>query len=366
MEYLDLYDEEPLKDREPKKLIPKDTVKIEIPEIDLPSIFDTDKKDRDTIDDMLAATSCGVAQFYGDESKEGYFKRENLFSELVSGYQKAAARHNLGIGDPYSLVWGNIYGNIGNQKDLKDMLNNSVLDSIEYYTTKINAEIARAIRAKANILDPKFEGRPTVPTPDVADNSQVIANTEWVKMVMGDVDSAYLRELKLSKDHMFIDDSPQQVVLSWSFHGEDEGYNDVDEVFVNGVKMKEGQREYTFVDVEEAFIVHFYYKVHGEAFNKYLPFRKVPAIYYGFSSEKETMEKTAENQFIVDLDEGYFVYLRIPQDNNARIAVDNIYGGFENVTDLEGDDDDADGTVQYYLYKSVNSGLGLLHINYAK
>ena len=55
-------------------------------------------------DTMDLQSSCGIEQYYPDASKEDYFKRENLFSELVNDYQRAKARYNLGIGEEYSLV----------------------------------------------------------------------------------------------------------------------------------------------------------------------------------------------------------------------------------------------------------------------
>ena len=47
-----------------------------------------------------------LEQYYPDASKEDYFKRENLFSELVNEFQRAL---DIGIGDAYSLG-GNISG----------------------------------------------------------------------------------------------------------------------------------------------------------------------------------------------------------------------------------------------------------------
>ncbi len=55
--------------------------------------------------------SCDVSKFYGNTNSDDSFKRENLFSELVTEYQRAIARQNLGIADEYSLLWGNISGN---------------------------------------------------------------------------------------------------------------------------------------------------------------------------------------------------------------------------------------------------------------
>jgi len=61
-------------------------------------------KTNTTEEDTLLQGSCGIEDFYGDASVEDYFKRENLFSELVNDYQRAMARYNLGIGEEYSLV----------------------------------------------------------------------------------------------------------------------------------------------------------------------------------------------------------------------------------------------------------------------
>jgi hypothetical protein len=53
-----------------------------------------------------------------------------------------------------------------------------------------------------------------------------------------------------------------------------------------------------------------------------------------------------------------FVYLYLPNDGNARLFVDNILGGFEAIasTLING--------INYYVYSTVNSGLGELHIKY--
>ena len=47
---------------------------------------------------------CDVEQYYGDTNIDDSFKRSNLFSELVTDYQRATARFNLGIADEYSMV----------------------------------------------------------------------------------------------------------------------------------------------------------------------------------------------------------------------------------------------------------------------
>ena len=56
-------------------------------------------------------------------SPTGFFKIDNLFGELLTEAHKSIARKNLGIADENSLVWGNIKGQVGNQKDLREFIN---------------------------------------------------------------------------------------------------------------------------------------------------------------------------------------------------------------------------------------------------
>lgn len=57
-------------------------------------------------------------------TQQKYFEIAKNFKELTTEVQKAQARHNLGIGDEWSLKWGNIKGFIEEQKDLTQYLNN--------------------------------------------------------------------------------------------------------------------------------------------------------------------------------------------------------------------------------------------------
>lgn len=57
-------------------------------------------------------------------SKTGYFKIDNLFSEIWTEAQRSLARQNLGISDTIALKWGNIKGTITQQKDLCDYVQN--------------------------------------------------------------------------------------------------------------------------------------------------------------------------------------------------------------------------------------------------
>ena len=70
---------------------------INVPQLDYTPLIPTNK-------DLLMREVCGIEKYYGDASPEDYFRRENLFSELVNDYQRAKARYNLGIGEEFSLV----------------------------------------------------------------------------------------------------------------------------------------------------------------------------------------------------------------------------------------------------------------------
>ena len=58
-------------------------------------------------------------------SPTGYFKIDNLFSEIWTESQRTIARKNLGIGDDISLKWGNIKGDLSKQQDLINLLKES-------------------------------------------------------------------------------------------------------------------------------------------------------------------------------------------------------------------------------------------------
>ena len=81
------------------KEVPKKTTLKKINEVEVPQI-DYKSKSEDIYEEVFGE-EC-VTRF-GDESIEGYFVLENLFSELISDYQRSMARYNLGIGEEYSL-----------------------------------------------------------------------------------------------------------------------------------------------------------------------------------------------------------------------------------------------------------------------
>jgi len=72
------------------------------------------------------------------------------------------------------------------------------------------------------------------------------------------------------------------------------------------------------------------------------------------------MTKTKNSLIIVNSLPNKFVYLYLPNDGNARLFVDNILGGFKVLGTTLIDN------INYYIYQTVNSGLGQLYIKYDK
>ncbi len=327
----------------------------EVPQIDyIP-------KTNDTEEDVLLQGSCGIEDYYGDTSKEDYFKRENLFSELVNDYQRAMARYNLGIGEEYSLVWGNITGAIENQQDLYNYINNKLIDYFNNHNETINnlltqwaSDINFQLSQKLDKYSPNLEGIPTTTLPSIEDNSSRVASTEWVNAKFETSEDYNLKWIKLNKTYMFFGDDPQTIILTWDF------YNNPEEVHINGLSVNPYSREYSFTNVNNSFSIHFSYKMNNKWYNKIITFEKVYAYYYGVDSAISSMTKTKNSLIIVNSSTDKFVYLYIPNDGNARLFVDNILGGFKVIgnTLING--------IGYHLYRTVNSGLGQLYIKYDK
>lgn len=59
----------------------------------------------------------------GDRPKFDFLLTGNYLSEYASEVDKARVRQNLGIPDEFTLYWGNIRGNIANQTDLIELVN---------------------------------------------------------------------------------------------------------------------------------------------------------------------------------------------------------------------------------------------------
>ncbi len=122
---LPIIEEKPLEFKLTEYVIPKETFDVEEKEDEHDAVCAKDVELSNTIN-------------YTD----GNFKLANLFSELLTEYQKKVARENLGIADAYVLKWGNITGNLGEQSDLSDYLDEQYTATKNYLEKHIDSEIA--------------------------------------------------------------------------------------------------------------------------------------------------------------------------------------------------------------------------------
>lgn len=183
-----------------------------------PQINITPKGSADQIDWLPMFNKCGSSHYYRDSSLEGYFLRDNLFSELVTEYERSEARFNLGIGEEYSMTWGNIKGDISKNSDLYNFIINTIREDIqesdtdflklfEDFTNEVNYKIYN----KVDKFNGKMYGKPITTLPKEDDNSSRIPTTEWVNARINMNTSIILKWVMLSEDHMFMDETAKDI-----------------------------------------------------------------------------------------------------------------------------------------------------------
>lgn len=331
---------------------------LELTEVPTESLYELDlvpEMFKEELEQLFISESCDVSRTFGNsDDSAGAFKIVNLFAELITEYQKAVARQNLGIADDYALLWGNIKGTIEDQLDLQNLIinsNNNLITEINLLLARWGYDLSLILDGKASISSPNFIGNPTVPMQPLSDHSNKIASTEWVTEKIANELNTNLRFLNLSTTYMFYGDSPVNIICTWDYNAT------ITEQFLNGVPLDVNIRTYTLSNVNSSTIVNLRYVVGGETFNKYVEFQKVYPIYVGKVSNYSTMTKIKDRDFIITCNSNEYLYIYLPNEPSARISVDNLVGGFTQV-----------GTITilgltYYIYKTFNSGLGKLYVN---
>lgn len=359
MDYIDLENQNSfvnLEEVDIEKVKPTEEPKVDLVDFDIPQIdFTIEPKE----DEEIFGESCGIEQYYGDADKDDYFKRENLFSELVDDYQRAMARFNLGIAEEYAMLWGNIKGNIENQEDLYNYIQTQFAYFADRYTGNINdllrdwgTEIHLLMESKLDKLNPHLEGEATVDIPDPDDYSNRIPSTQWVVDRLIETGEYNLKYLTFSPDNLFVGDPKTTVTLSWDF------YEWPQEIRIDGVQIPLNITQKQFVNIDKSFTVKFSYKMEERWYHKIVIFRVLHGIYYGKSRDYASNTRTQKDTFSIDLGENDFVYLHIPNDGLAKIYNDNILGGFKRI-DLE-----SINGIAYFVYRSIHPNLGKLNIHY--
>lgn len=316
--------------------------------------IDSVKVEEEGVDHICIKDDCDTSKYYGCTGGDGGFQKENLFSELTDEYQRTIARINLGIADEYALKWGNIKGNLSNQKDLYTFVTDSIAFDINKVIDEINLKLAQwaceieiRFKNKADIFSPSFAGTPTTTLPLMTDNSNRIASTEWVnaKIAAASIDDN-VKAISLDPEYMCYGDEPTDVKVTWEYHKE------VVEQSINGVTLSPEVREYIFTNRTTSMVITLKYKYEDISATRVVTFDIKYPNYFGTSPDYTKLDRTIDNVYTVNAGANEYIYVMIPNGSNTVLGVSSIIGGFKLL-----------GTQEifsnlYYIFKSAQAGLG--------
>lgn len=307
------------------------------------------------IDDSICIKEdCDASQYYGCTDDEGRFLKDNLFSELTDEYQRTLARMNLGIAEDYALKWGNITGNLSNQKDLYTFVTESIAEDLNKLIEEINIKLQQwatdidiKLRNKADIFSPNFTGLPTTTLPLLTDNSNRLASTEWVNAkIEAAVIDDNVKAIAIEPEYMCYGDAPTDVKITWEYR------NPVEKQSINGIELNASIREYTFKKQTTSMVITLRYSYGDIDALRIITFDIKYPIYYGTSSDVTQLLRTVSNSFEIDAKADDYMYVMIPNGINAQLAVSSVIGGFK-FTGIQ----EVFNNI-YYVFKSINKGLG--------
>lgn len=316
--------------------------------------IDSVKVEEEGVDHICIKDDCDTSKYYGCTGGDDGFQKENLFSELTDEYQRTIARINLGIADEYALKWGNIKGNLSNQKDLYTFVTDSIAFDINKVIDEINLKLAQwaceieiRFKNKADIFSPNFAGTPTTTLPLMTDNSDRIASTEWVnaKIAAASIDDN-VKAISLDPEYMCYGDEPTDVKVTWEYH------KDVIEQSINGVVLSPDVREYTFTNRTTSMVITLKYKYEDISATRVVTFDIKYPNYFGTSPDYTKLDRTIDNVYTVNAGANEYIYVMVPNGANTVLGVSSIIGGFKLL-----------GTQEifsnlYYIFKSAQPGLG--------
>lgn len=312
------------------------------------------KIEEEGVEHICIKDDCDTSKYYGCTGGDDGFQKENLFSELTDEYQRTIARINLGIADEYALKWGNIKGNLSNQKDLYTFVTDSIAFDINKVIDEINLKLAQwaceieiRFKNKADIFSPNFAGTPTTTLPLMTDNSDRIASTEWVnaKIAAASIDDN-VKAISLDPEYMCYGDEPTDVTVTWEY------YKDVVEQSINDVVLSPDVREYTFTNRTTSMVITLKYKYEDISATRVVTFDIKYPNYFGTSPDYTKLDRTIDNVYTVNAGANEYIYVMIPNGANTVLGVSSIIGGFKLL-----------GTQEifsnlYYIFKSAQPGLG--------
>ena len=250
---------------------------------------------------------CPVTVGCSDE----YFAIKNLFSELTDDYQRAIIRQNLGISNGGTLLWGKIEGNLSNQKDLANFIQDAISGNKKHLIDQVNLEL----KYWTQYIENKIES---------------LANN----IVSFDITPRYAASTQL----------PVDILVTWEYD------QPVEAQAINGVVLDPSVRSYIFENINESFSVRLSYYYNKVWLSRYNDFEISFPTFFGTSPNYEECDYTTKDKVKINAGEGQYIY--IITKNESDLSVNGLIGGFVQDSVIYIQD------IRYYVYKSVNSGLG--------
>ena len=280
----------------------------------------------------------------GTSPNDQNLKKSKHLSEFISEIDKALARKNLGIPDKFSLRWGNIEGNIEQQKDLYQKL--IILE--EKLNTKISKELD-GVQASTQIRYDNLDYPEMKNIKDALDQilyRDLVINLTCSPNIVedGSVVSSILYKWTINKDN----------IISQTF---------------DGVKLNNTDRQYQLEGSFTSNVTKTLVVDDGtKSFSKSVTLSFYPGLYYGTSSKDNiTTQDIIEFNYkllpnrqttvTVNADLSSYIYICIPYSyGEASFKVGGFEGGFELIDDQFIFNKYKD--IQYRIYRSDNKGLG--------
>lgn len=280
----------------------------------------------------------------GTSPNDQNLKKSKHLSEFISEIDKALVRKNLGIPDKFSLRWGNIEGNIEQQKDLYQKL--IILE--EKLNTKISKEL-NGIQASTQIRYDNLDYPEMKNIKDALDQilyRGLVINLTCSPNIVedGSVVSSILYKWTINKDN----------IISQTF---------------DGIELNNTDRQYQLEGSFTSNITKTLVVDDGtKSFSKSVTLSFYPGLYYGTSSKDNiTTQDIIEFNYkllpnrqttvTVNADLSSYIYICIPYSyGEASFKVGGFEGGFELIDDQFIFNKYKD--IQYRIYRSDNKGLG--------
>jgi hypothetical protein len=283
-----------------------------------------------------------VLNHYQDRLKvddgSGNFKIENLFSELKTEYQKAVARHNLGVEIDNDLV----------EEELEVDWANIIGDPVDSSLWPLLHEL---LKEKADLQSPVLEGYPTTPDPDDYCNKNQIANVRWTEKTADKISVDNINNLtpgiaeiiSINKINELTPGIAREIAIEL-----------ISEALENYTPPSSGGGDSSGGGSSGGG------SNSGGGSDNTTP--STPVVYnytyYGKSDDVSSMAKTTSSSFTITLDSTDYLYILVYNDDDASFSVNGFVGGFELVGSPVVID-----SKQYYKYRSYYPGLGKITVS---